>query len=179
MNAKPNPKTNRLVIPLLISLLALLTMLVLLSHAFGQGEGRTMKRAPSFSLKDTSGNTIKLEDFAGKTLVVSFVVTSDQPSLKQIAILSDWLKDHDSKEVAVLGMAIEQWGKPTTKTFVDQERPTFPFLAADYDTIHAFGRLTAVPTTYIIDKDQNIVQRYIGVTEKKVLETNFGPAPPR
>ena len=179
MDARPNPKTNRVVLPLLISLLALLTMLVLLNHAFGQGEGRRMKRAPSFSLKDIGGNTVKLDDFAGKTLAVCFVVTSDQPSLKQIVILSDWLKDHDSKDLAVLGMAIEQWGKPTTKTFVDQEHPTFPFLVPDYETIHAFGRLTAVPTTYIIDKNQNIVQQYIGVTEKKVLETNFGPASPR
>lgn len=179
MNAKPNPGVIRLAIPLLIGLLALLAVLVLLGRAFGQGEDRGVRRAPAFALKDTDGHIVKLDDFTGKTLIVCFVVTSDQPSLKQIAILSDWLKEHDAKELAILGLAIEQWGKQTTRTYVEQEHPCFPFLVADYETIRAFGGLRAVPTTFVIDKNQNAIQQYIGVTEKKVLETNLGPAPPQ
>jgi peroxiredoxin len=179
MNAKPNPAMTRLALSLLIGLFALLAVLVLLSRAFGQGEDRGMRRSPAFELKDTDGHIVKLDDFKGKTLAVCFVVTSDQPSLKQIAILSDWIKDHDPKELAVLGLAIEQWGRQTTRTYVGQEHPSFPFLVADYDTIRTFGGLRAVPTTLVIDKNQNVVQQYIGVTEKKVLETNLGANSPQ
>jgi len=179
MNAKLNLWTTRLALPLLIGLLASLAVLVLLGRAFGQGEGRVVRRAPAFALKDTDGRVVKLDDFAGKTLTVCFVVTSDQPSLKQIAILSDWLKEHDAKELAVLGLAVEQSGKQTTKAYVEQEHPSFPFLVVDYETIQAFGGLTAVPTTFVIDKNQNIIQRYIGITEKEVLEANFGAASPQ
>lgn len=175
MNVKLNPWVARLAIPLLIGLLALLGVLVLLGRAFGEGEARVPKRAPAFALKDTDGHVVKLDDFAGKTLVACFVVTWDQPSLRQIAILSDWLKEHDDKELAILGMAIEQSGRQTTKAYVEQEQPDFPFLAVDFETIKAFGGLTAVPTTFVIDKNKNIIQRYVGVTEKKVLETNLTP----
>ena len=105
-------------------------------------------------------------------------MTWDQPSLKQIAILSDWLKEHDAEELAVLCMAVEQSGKQTTKAYVDREHPDFPFLVANYETIEAFGGLTAVPTTFVIDKNKNIIQRYVGITEKKVLETNLTSVSP-
>ena len=179
MNIKLNPWATRLALSLLIGLLASLGALVLLNRAFGQGDSPWVKRAPAFALKDTDGRVVKLDDFAGKTLTVCFVVTSDQPSLKQVAILSDWLKEHDAKELAVLALAVEQPQSQTTKTYVEQEHPAFPFLVADYETIQAFGGLTAVPTTVVIDKNQNVVRRYIGVTEKEALETNFGAASPQ
>ncbi len=179
MNTKPNPWATRIALPLLIGLLASLGALVLLDRAFGQGDSPWVKRAPAFALKDTDGRVVKLDDFAGKTLTVCFVVTSDQPSLKQIGILSDWLKEHDAKELAILALAVEQPGSRTTRTYVEQEHPSFPFVVADYETIQAFGGLTAVPTTLVIDKDKNIVRRYIGVTEKGILETNFGTASPQ
>jgi len=179
MKTKLNPWAARFAPLLLAGLLASLAVLALLDRAFGQGDRPWVRPAPVFALKNTDGDVVKLDDFTGKTLAVCFIVTSDQPSLKQIAILSDWLKELDPKKVAVLGLSIEQWGSQTTKSYVDQEHPSFPFLIADYETIRAFGGLTAVPTTFIIDKDQNIVRQYIGVTKKEVLETNFESAPPQ
>jgi peroxiredoxin len=166
----------RFAIPAVIGLLVSLGVVVLLGRVSGEDEAHM--HAPSFALKDTDGHIVKLDDFAGKMLAVCFVATWDAPSQKQIAILSDWLRVHDDRELAVLGLAIEQPGKQTAKTYVTQEHPDFRFLVADFQTIQAFGGLTAVPTTIVIDKDQNIIQRYVGVTEKKVLETNFKPVPP-
>lgn len=170
MNAKQNPYVTRFALALLVGLLALLAVLVLLSRAFGADELRATKRAPAFALKDTEGRDVKLADFTGKALIVCFVVTWDEPSLKQIAILSDVLKEHTDKELAVLAMAVEQVERQSTKSYVNKEHPSFPFLVVDYKTIQAFGGLTAVPTTLVINKDHNIVQRHIGITEKKVLE---------
>jgi len=52
-------------------------------------------------------------------------------------------------------------------------------VVADYDTIQAFGGLTAVPTTFVITKDQQIVRRYVGIVERESLDTNFGAAIPQ
>ncbi|HUI07037.1 MAG TPA: TlpA disulfide reductase family protein [Verrucomicrobiae bacterium] len=179
MNTKLNTRAVRLAPSLLIGLLASLVALVLLNRAFGQGDHFWVRHAPDFALKNTDGDVVKLDDFTGKTLAVCFIVTSDKPSLRQIAILSDWLKEHDPKKFAVLGLSIEQWGSQTTKAYVDQDHPSFPFLIADYETIRAFGGLTAVPTTFVIDKDQNIIQQYVGVTKKEVLDATFAAASPQ
>ena len=75
-------------------------------------ESTGMERSTFFildqSLKDTDGHIVKLDDFAGKMLAVCFVATWDAPSQKQIAILSDWLRVHDDRELAVLGLAIRK-----------------------------------------------------------------------
>ena len=175
MDAKRNPLMTRLAFSLLVGLLALLAVLGLLGRAFGEGENRLLKRAPAFSLQDTEGHTVKLADFTGKALIVSFVVTWDEPSLKQIKILSELLKEHTDKEFAILGVAVEQTGKQTAKAYVNREHPSFPFLIADYEVIQAFGGLTAVPTTFIIDKDHNAVQRHVGIIDKKTLEAELKP----
>jgi peroxiredoxin len=177
MRSKPKPRLTRAAISILSGILGLLAVLGLLGHAFGQSETASTKRAPAFTLKDTQDNAVKLADFAGKPLVISFVVTWDQPSLKQIAILSDLRKEHGETDLAILAVAIEQTDKQTTKTYVEQQHPSFPFLVADYPTIVAFGGLTAVPTTFVIDTDQNIVQRHEEVTEKKVLEAELKMVP--
>ncbi len=170
MRSRPNPRLPRLVVPVFLALLA---ALVLPGHAFAENETNATKRAPSFTLKDTQDNVVKLADFAGKPLIISFVVTWDQPSLKQIDVLSELRKAHGEKDLGVLVVAIEQGERQTTKTYVEQQHPSFPFAVADYPTISAFGGLTAVPTTFVIDKDQNIIQRHEGVTEKKTFETEL------
>jgi peroxiredoxin len=170
MRSKPNPTLLRVVVP---AFLALLAALALPGHAFGENETNATKRAPAFTLRDTQDNVVKLADFAGKPLIVSFVVTWDEPSLKQIDKLAELRKTHGEKELGILVVAIEQTERQTTKTYVDQQHPAFPFVVADYPTISAFGGLTAVPTTFVIDKDQNIIQRHEGVTEKKTFETEL------
>jgi peroxiredoxin len=157
----------------------MLVALVLLAHAFGENEAPATKRAPAFTLKDTRGNTVKLTDFAGKALVISFVVTWDQPSQKQIEILSTLRKEHGEQDLAVLAAAIEQPEKQTTKAYVEQQHPSIPFLVADYEAISAFGGLTAVPTTFVIDKDHNIVQKHVGITNKNVFEADLKVSDPQ
>jgi peroxiredoxin len=173
MDSKPNPWSERLVVHVLFGLLVASLVLILPGRAFGDNEARVLKPAPAFTLKDTQGNTVKLADFKGKALVISFVVTWDQLSLKQIEILSNLRKEHGEKDLAVLAVAVEQPEKQTTKVYVEQHHPSFPFFVANYETISAFGGLTAVPTTFVIDKEHNIVQKHVGVTGKSILEADL------
>jgi hypothetical protein len=39
--------------------------------------------------------------------------------------------------------------------------------------VQGFGGLTAIPTLFVIDKNQNIIQRYVGVTEANILEADL------
>ncbi|HUJ08445.1 MAG TPA: TlpA disulfide reductase family protein [Verrucomicrobiae bacterium] len=171
MSPRPIPKSLRT--PARGGFVAFLLVFGLLGCAFAAGETGPKQRAPDFTLKDVQGNTVRLADFSGQALIVSFVVTWDKPSLRQIGILSDIRKERSEKELAILAVAIEQGGEPTTKSYVEQKHPGFPFLVADYATISAFGGLTAVPTTFVIDKNHNIVQKYVGITSKDVLDSDL------
>jgi peroxiredoxin len=174
MNIKPNAGPSRLIVSLTVGLVLLLAVVVLLSRAFGAtNEVHVATPAPFFSLKVGRGQTVKLADFKGKALIVCFLATGDKPSQRQMPILNDLLKEYTETNLAVLGLAFEQPGAQSIKTFADEESVDFPLYPPDYDIIQSFGGLTAVPTMFIIDKNQNIIRKYVGVTEANTLEADI------
>ncbi|HXI85633.1 MAG TPA: TlpA disulfide reductase family protein [Verrucomicrobiae bacterium] len=181
MNAKSNAPLSRLMISLVVGFVVLLLVILLLGRAFGATndahsatpEIRTAVPAPLFSLKIGRGQTIKLTDFKGKALIVCFFATGDGPSQKQVPILSNLLKDYGETNLAVLGLVFEQPGAPPMKTYAEQQGLGFPLYPPDYDIIQAFGGLTSIPTLFVIDKNQNIIQKYVGVTEANTLEADL------
>ena len=173
MNMRPNAWTSRLLLSLAIGLAILLVVMLLLGRAFGENEVRVAKPAPPFALKDARGRAIKLADFKDKALIVCFFATRDNPSQKQVVILNDLLKKYSETNVAVLGVALSQTSYPSTEDYAAQQHLHYPLYAADYNVIVAFGGLTAIPTTFVIDKNQNIIQKYVGITETNVLEADL------
>ncbi len=172
MNMRPNAWTGRLLLSLAVGLAILLVVIVLLGRAFGETDVRVAKPAPSFVLKDARGQTIKLADFKDKALIVCFFATRDDPSQKQVVILNDLVKKYSETNLAVLGVVLSQTGYPPTEDYAAQQHLRYPLYVADYNVILAFGGLTAIPTMFVIDKNQNIIQKYVGVTETNVLETD-------
>jgi peroxiredoxin len=174
MNTKPNTGPSRLAVSLAVGLVVLLVVIVLLSRAFGAtNEVHIAIPAPSFALKIGRGQTVKLADFKGKALIVCFLATGDKPSQRQMPILNDLLKEYTETNLAVLGLVFEQSGGQPMKTFAEEQGLGFPIYPPDYDIIQGFGGLTAVPTVFIIDKNQNIIRKYVGVTEANVLQADI------
>jgi peroxiredoxin len=174
MNSRPNAGPSRLVVSLVVGLVVLLVVIVLLSRAFGAApvETRTATPAPSFALKIGPGKFIKLNAFKDKALIVCFFATGDAPSKREAIILNDLLKEHSETNLAVLGLVLEQPAQ-RINAFVEEQGVGFPLYPPDYDIIQGFGGLTAVPTLFIIDKNQNIIRKYVGVAEASALEADL------
>ena len=174
MNTKPNTGPSRLTVSLAVGCVVLLVVIVLLSRAFGAAaETRTATPAPSFSLKIGREKFVKLGDFKGKALIICFFAMGDKPSQKEALILNDLLKEYSETNLAVLGLALEQTGAQQAKAFAEEQGLSYPLYPPDYDIIQAFGGLTAIPTLFVIDKNQNIIQKYVGITETNVLEADL------
>ena len=173
MNMRRNAWTSQLLLSLAIGLVILLVVMLLLGRALGETEARVAKPAPPFVLKDARGQAVKLADFKDKALIVCFFATRDEPSQKQVVILNDLLKKHNETNVAVLGIALLQTTYPPIEDYAAQQQLRYPLCAADYGVVMAFGGLTAIPTTFVIDKNQNIIQKYVGVTETNVFDADL------
>jgi peroxiredoxin len=172
MNIRPNAWHARLVIALVVGFIVLLAVIVLLGRAFGANEVREAKPAPSFAFKVGHGRTIKLADFKNKALIVCFLATWDKHSQEQMGILNDLLKQYSETNLAVLGLALDQTTPESVRDYAEQQHLNYPVYLADYDMIQGFGGLTAIPTMFVIDKNQTIIQKYIGVTETNVLDVD-------
>ncbi|MGJ3247476.1 MAG: peroxiredoxin [Elainellaceae cyanobacterium] len=119
--------------------------------------------APDFTAKDTSGNTVSLSDYAGKTVVLYFYPKDDTPGCtKEACSFRDSYADYQGKDIAVFGVSTDD--ESSHKQFTDKFGLPFPLLAdvggAITKAYDVDGGGYAKRVTYVIDGDRNITKVY-------------------
>ena len=97
-------------------------------------------KAPAFELPASTGETIGLNDFAGKkTVVLYFYPKADTPGCTTEACgFRDALADYDRAKVAVLGVSPDPVDK--VRKFAEKFHLNFPLLAdADHGVAERYG----------------------------------------
>jgi peroxiredoxin Q/BCP len=127
------------------------------------------KTAPKFKLPASSGQTIALEDFKGKQMVVLyFYPRADTPGCTtEACAFRDALADYDKSNIAVLGISPDPV-KAVTK-FAEKFHLNFPLLADEDHAItekygcwqekSMYGKKYwgAARTTFVIAKDGKVL----------------------
>jgi peroxiredoxin len=117
--------------------------------------------APSFSLEDIDGKLHKLEDYRGHVVVVNFWATwcppcrREMPSMEQA---SHKLKEH---QIAMLAINVGE-DVDTIFRFTADYPVTFPLLLDRDSSVIQKWPVRGLPTTFVVDKQGNIVYRVIG-----------------
>ncbi len=116
--------------------------------------------APSFTVKDTNGNTVSLSDFAGKTVVMYFYPKDDTPGCtKQACSFRDNYTTYQGKDIVVLGVSMDD--EASHQQFTEKYSLPFPLLAdTDGSITKAYdveGGGYAKRVTYVIDGSGKII----------------------
>lgn len=133
------------------------------------------KQAPNFSLPDMKGKTVRLSDYNNKVVILNFFATWCPPCREEIPDFIEMVNTRDSEKFAIIGVSVEKGDTQTVKRFVEGQRINYPVLMDDGIASEAYGPIYSIPTTFIIDKNQNIVQKIIGSRTKKEFEKIIEP----
>ena len=49
----------------------------------------------------------------------------------------------------------------------------YPIVIGNYEITEAYGGIMYIPTTFIVDRNGNIIKKHIGFTEYEVFETEI------
>ncbi|MBW4661851.1 MAG: peroxiredoxin [Drouetiella hepatica Uher 2000/2452] len=126
-------------------------------------EGAT---APSFTVKDTNGNTVSLSDHAGKTVVLYFYPKDDTPGCtKEACSFRDNYSAFQGKDIVVYGVSMDS--ESSHKAFAEKFNLPFPLLA-DVDSVltqsyDVAGGGYSKRVTYVIDGEGKIIKVYDSV----------------
>ncbi len=117
--------------------------------------------APDFTVKDTNGNTVKLSDFKGKTVVLYFYPKDDTPGCtKEAQSFRDAYDEYKGKDMVVLGVSMDD--EASHKAFTEKYGLPFQLLAdVDGAITKAYdvdGGGYAKRVTYIINSEGKISQ---------------------
>ena len=127
------------------------------------------KRAPDFSLKDTTGKTVTLDSFKGKVVVLNFWTKTCGPCMEEMPEIADLARIvKPMNDVAVVTVSTDEAGDDPFGTLksVLREDPPFPILMdPDLKVVRDRFGTTLYPETWIIDKKGVIRARFDGARE--------------
>ena len=132
------------------------------------------KKAPSFTLKDQDGTVHRLNDYAGKPVVLYFYPKDDTPGCTtEACAFRDNLPQFKKSKAVVLGVSILD--EASKARFAAKHDLTFPLLAdADHAVADKYGVwqkkslygrqfMGIVRTTYLIGADGKVARRWDNV----------------
>jgi len=126
-------------------------------------------QAPSFSLTSLDGTTVKSSTLKGSVVVLNFWATWCQPCMSEIPELKQMAA---GSKVKVIGIALDQDGEKTIKSFVASNNINYTVLVGDEEVFQRFNGV-GIPYTLLLDPSQRIVKIYRGPTTKKAIEEDL------
>ena len=142
----------------------------------------SMQKFPAFEGKDLDGNPVKSDDlFSGNAVtVVNFWFTTCNPCVGELAELDALSKELAEKGGALIGVNSftldgDETAIAEAKDVLEKKGATYQnvYFASDSEAGEFTANIFAYPTTYVVDRNGNIVGEPIvgAITEKKQAET--------
>ena len=142
----------------------------------------SMQKFPAFEGKDLDGNTVKSDElFSGNAVtVMNFWFTTCNPCVGELAELDALNKELAEKGGALIGVNTftldgDEAAISEAKDVLAKKGATYPnvYFASDGEAGKFTTNIFAYPTTYVVDRNGNIVGEPIvgAITEKNQAET--------
>ena len=127
------------------------------------------EKAPDFSLLTLNGEEVKLTDYEDKIVILDFWATWCGPCRRGIPDLVSIQKEYKD-DVVVIGISLDQPStQPYIKSFIDHFGINYPIVLGTIDVVIAYGNIQAIPTSFIIDRERNIVKKHVGLVPKATI----------
>ena len=126
------------------------------------------KKAPDFNLPDMNDKPVRLSDYRGKVVILDFWATWCPPCRKGIPDFNVLYSTYRGKGLEILGIAVDEGGKDSVQQGMQKHAITigYPILIGTAEVQKSYGGIEAIPTTFILDKEGNIVAKYVGLQDK-------------
>ena len=129
--------------------------------------------APDFQLQNLTGQTVKLSDFRGKPVLLNFWATwcgpcrSEMPYLQQIS--------DNSAATGLVMLAVDAGENATVvQKFMTELNLTIPVLLDTDKAVSKSYSITAIPSTFLIDKNGVIQKKILGAfPDKQAIENSL------
>lgn len=144
-----------------------------ISQGTTAGTKTGFKPAPEFSLKDASGTEKKLSDFRGSVVIIDFWATWCPPCREEIPHFVELYNQYKAQGLEIIGVSMDQSPERVIPGFIEKNKINYTILFGEEKVYDLYGGINAIPTTFIVDKEGNLVRKYVGYREKGVFEQDI------
>ena len=132
-------------------------------------------RAPDFRLPGVNGRPVSLSQYRGKVVLLDFWATWCGPCRSEIPSFVALQKKYRKQGLVVIGLSIDQGGSRVVADFARRNKVNYPVAIADDAVRQAYGGISAIPTTFLINRRGEIAKRYVGAMPRQAFEGDIKP----
>jgi len=126
--------------------------------------------APDFALKDANNKTVSLSAFRGKVVLLNFWATWCPPCRAEMPALNKLYRSLKQRGLVVIAVSTDR-SMEHMKDFLEKNRVDFPVVFDANRTTARQYRVFSMPTTFLIDKNGIIAEKFYGEYEWNEPET--------
>ncbi len=132
--------------------------------------GSAQQKAPNFKVQAADGSTIELAKLKGKVVVLNYWATWCGPCRMEIPGFVDVYKQYKARGLEIVGVSLDREGWKVVKPYIQKANINYPVVVADENLESAYGQIDAIPTTFVVDKKGNLVDKHVGYMSKADFE---------
>ncbi|MEP6962102.1 MAG: redoxin domain-containing protein [Acidobacteriota bacterium] len=127
------------------------------------------EEAPDFVLVDERGTSRRLSAHRGKVVLLNFWATWCAPCKAEIPWFMDLQKTYGD-DLAVLGVSMDEEGWSAVRPFMEQRGMNYPVMLDGAGLPDLYRKIESLPTTFLIDREGNIVGKHEALATKALYE---------
>lgn len=124
---------------------------------------------PTFTASDLDGRTVSTAALRGKVVIVNFWATWCPPCREEIPDLIA-LQNKYKDRLQVIGIAQDSGSVEEVRAFAARNGMNYPTVLSTPEIEQIFPGVSALPTTFILDRDGRLAQKHVGLLNAKRTE---------
>ena len=120
-------------------------------------------------METLAGETIHMSDLTGKVVLVNFWATWCGPCREEIPFLVELAKQYP-EQLLIIGVSEDELDTEMVSAFAQQYGVNYPIVMSTPEIKRAFPGVFALPTSFVVDPQGQIVQTHVGLVSPIILE---------
>ena len=124
---------------------------------------------PPVSFRMIDGQQVSTDALRGKVVLVNFWATSCSTCIAEMPQMVETYKKYNERGLDLVAVAMNYDPPSYVLNYAKTRELPFKVALDDGSAARSFGDVKLTPTTFLIDKQGNIVKRYVGIPEFPAL----------
>src|SRR5262249_35936124 len=125
--------------------------------------------APLFTTHDLDGRSFSMADLRGKVVLINFWATWCPPCRAEIPDLIA-LQEKYRDRLQIIGVSQDEVSPEEVRHFVVEHHMNYPIVMSSPEIEKLFPSISALPTSFIVDRELRLVQKHVGMLTASVTE---------
>lgn len=136
---------------------------------------KTGQQMPAFSLLSPFSEDVVFssDSVSGKVILINFFASWCKSCIEEIPLLKKLQGRFGKKDFAIIALAVDAEDIEGLKNLIQKQKLNYQVLLADERVKKDFGGIAIIPTMFLVDRNGNMLKKYLGHIDRSSLDQDI------